>query len=147
MNLSVIVKRLELGLPDLELEAPGNFHIIRNTLGPGAAGWRRQTVTSPFVHGEILIGAVRDIEQAALGVRIRGSDAAQVAARIQTVVNAFSQFSYHLYVTMDGALRVWECQPADYSIGDGGTYQGFHWTAKQQEIRLQIPRSPIDVVT
>lgn len=145
LSIACSVTRTELSEADLSLEDPGKYSIIRDTLGPGAISWRRQTVTSAYVHGAVLVGAVKDTAVAPLGIRVIGSSDSSLMSRMSTLLAAFEQFTYNLSVTLNGQTWTWKCEPADYSVGDSGVFQDFHLRALQQEVRFSIPRHPIPV--
>lgn len=137
------VTRTELALGDLALEEEGVYKLMRDAVGPGDGSWRREVSKSAYVHGETLVGAVKDVMTAQLGVRVLASSISLLQTRVSTLLTAFSQFSYNLTITLDGSTWQWKCEPADYAIGDGGVFQDLHLLAYQQEVRLNIPRHPI----
>ena len=145
LSVSASVTRAEMSLAPLSIEVANQYRIMRSTLGPGAVSWRKQTATSPYVHGAILVGAVKDIGLATLGVRVMAPSDSTLWARVDTLVRAFEQFTYDLSVTIDGSTFTWRCQPADYSVGDSGVFQEFHLMSHQQEVRFTIPRHPTPV--
>lgn len=146
-ELSIVasITRAELLLAPLPIEVPGQYQIIRETLGPGSISWRRQTARSAYVHGEVLVGLVKDITVSTLGVRVLGSSAATLWSRMNTLLRAFEQYSYDLSVTLDGQTFTWRCQAADYAVGESGVFQDFHLRSLQQEVRFSIPRHPTPV--
>lgn len=145
LNVTASVTRAELSLSPLSLEVPNVYSIIRESLGPGSTGWRRQTATSAYVHGEVLVGAVKSITMASLGVRVYGNSMSVMVSRLNDLIRAFEQFTYDLTVTIDGSTFTWRCQPADYSVGDNGNFQDHHLRAQQQEVHFSIPRHPTPV--
>jgi hypothetical protein len=141
MTLSYQVTREELGLGNLELQDPANgYEVVR--FGPGAMAWNRQTVKSPFIHGEVLVGATMGLETAPLTVRVRASTAAALDSRLAVLLAAFSQFAYFAGADINGQPYIWACQPADWSVGENGEFNKFHVMAKIAEVSLSIPRDP-----
>lgn len=145
LAISASITRSELLLAPLSLEVPGQYQIMRSTLGPGAISWRRQTASSPFVHGQVLVNAVKDVATSTLGVRVIGGSASSLWSRIDTLLRAFEQFSFDLTVALDGQTFTWRCQAADYSVGESGVFQDFHLRSLQQEVQFSIPRHPTPV--
>lgn len=131
--------------PNLDLQDPANGYSIVS-LGPGATSWRRETVKSPWVHGETLVGAVMDAQVAPLTVRVFAATAATKATRLDAMLDAFSQFEYALAVVINGVVYNWICQPADWSIGDSGEFSKYHEMAHISEVALSIPRNPVPSV-
>lgn len=145
LTLSVLVARAELSLSDLQLSDPSNGYEVFG-VGPGALSWRRESVRSPYINGETLVGAVKDVMSASLGVRIRASSAATLDSRLDTVLDAFGQFTYNVTVVIDGVSRTWKCEPADYSVSEGeGGFNKFNLMNKYHEVSFSIPRQPIPV--
>lgn len=143
ITLDASVTRTALALPDLDLEVLGTYQIIRDSTGPGGVTWRRQTATSPYVHGRTLVNAVMDVGEASLGIRVIGSNMAVLHSRLMTLLAAFEQYSYDLTVVISGETWRWRCECADYVVGDSGLFQDFHFRSLQQEVRFTIPREPI----
>lgn len=129
----------------LQLEAPGTYRVVQ--AGPGAVAWRRETVTSPFTHGELLIGAVKEQAVAPLSVRVYGASAAALEANTAALLAAFEQFNYTITCTIDGVQHSWVCDPADYAPGDdAGLYDPHHLRALQQVYSFRIPRNPVPIL-
>jgi hypothetical protein len=142
LAINLQITRTELGLGNLELEDPANGYQVVS-FGPGATSWRRDTVNSPYVHGSTLINAVMDLQIAPLVVRVKGVTATQKESRLGVLIDALSQFLYGIGSIIDGVSYVWICQPADYSIGDGGEFNKFHEKNLMTEVVFMIPRNPV----
>lgn len=142
ITLFVDITRTLLSLSPLVLEDPTNGYSVFK-LGPGDASWRNETVESAYAHGHTLVSAVKDIQRAPLGVRVRGSSASQLDSRLDTLLDAFSQFVYYVGVITDGVTKVWQCDPADWTIGEAGEFNKYHMMAKIYEVSLIIPRQPV----
>lgn len=145
LTLSVHVSRAELALSNLELSDPVNgYNVI--SVGPGSTSWRRETAKSPWVHGEVLINAVKDVGIVPLGVRVFASSAATKETRLGALLAAFSQFEYVMTITINGVAYAWSCQPADWSIGENGSFDKFYEMVHQTEVSLSVPRVPVPSV-
>lgn len=144
LAVAASVTRAELALAALDLSQPGVYKVV--SWGPGLVAWDRQTVRSRFVHGETLVGAVKQQASDALVVRAYGATHAQLRQRIKAVTDAFSQFSYDLTVTIEGEVSTHRCDPADYTVGEADAVQKFHLMALQQEVSLTVPRQPVPTV-
>jgi hypothetical protein len=139
LTITATVSRTSGG--PLSLEDPGVYEII--AFGPGGRSWRRTTVESRFQHGRALLGAVLDTSTAILQVRVKGTSFTQVANRAQTLVDAFSQLTYTLTVTVDGASFSFACEAAEIAPLGGDLLQKYHAMARMQEYQLVIPRHPV----
>ncbi len=147
LSIAGLVTRPELGLGDLTItggskSTPGYDIQSFNT---GALSWRKITTHSPFVHGEQLVHAVKDVKTVELSIVVFGSTAADLHSRIATLARAFEQFTYQLSVTMDSVEYRYTCEPADYRAGSGEGFNKFLLAAHQQVMSLQIATSPIPI--
>lgn len=143
LSISVSVTRLETNPPAaaLQLQQDGVYEIMG--LGPGEAVMERETVKSIWVHGETLVSARKGMQTVPMGIRVKGTSQAVLDSQINEVLLTFEQFSYTMSVSIDGVSRSWQCWPADYSVGETGLWQPFHFMSLQQEITLSIPRHPV----
>lgn len=144
VSLSVTVTRTHLSLPVLQLEDPGVYRVMDDTLGPGSFSWRKQTVESPYVHGRTVVNAVKDVQIAPLGVLVYGSTQALLHTRMGALARAFEQWDYTMTVTIDGTVvGQWTCEAADYAVGGDGAFAGKSMLSKVQPMTFQIPRHPV----
>lgn len=130
------------GDTDLVLSCDTGYNIARNGVGPGPASWRRITVQSPFVSGRTLVHAVRDVGNIDLRLRAVATSAVELHQKINDLLQAVSQFSYTITVEIDGVVYSWEAEPADWSVGEGGSWQDLHLRSNTQDISLSIPVNP-----
>lgn len=144
LDITGHVTRPELALPDLSLNTD-RYKIIAEGLGPGVVVWDRKYATSPFVHGRYLTNAKKQQGTNILAVRVTGSDKNVVQTHLETLTNAFEQFEYELTTIVEGVTYTYACEPADYTIGNGGAWQRFHLMAYKQEVVFEIPRMPVPV--
>lgn len=145
LTLNVKVGRDLLSMGDLDLENYPAYEVVAG--GPGSISWRRQTVDSPYVHGSLLVSAVKDLEYAPLTIRVRGSNDDEVDDRLAVLIQAFSQFAYYLYWDIGSGVtqKKWGCQPADWdyvSTEGQGSFDKHRLMAKMYEVTFNIPRHP-----
>lgn len=129
----------------LDLNDGETHKIMQGGWGPGSVVWRRQAISSVFAHGRYLTSAQKEQVISPLGVRTYGADEDGCLAAVGTLVAAFEQFSYELTMTIGATTFTWECEPADYMVGDSGAIQKFHLMSFQQETMFDIPHFPIPV--
>lgn len=138
LTISATISRTSGG--NLVIDSDGIYRVV--SFGPGARSWRRDRATSPSVAGGQLVNAVLDVQVRPLVVRVYGATAAELNTRTGALVDALSQFSYTLTVTIDGTTWAYACEPAD-----GGPVNGeldkFELLSRQQTYAFQIPGSPI----
>lgn len=138
--VSCLLTRAELGLPALQVQAPGTYRVV--SAGPGARTWRRNRVAGLYTAGAVLVTAVKDMSVAPLVVRCEATSAAQLDANVAALVRAVEQLTYSLTLVIDGVSRTWACEPADYApVGE--EYDKLRLMQHQQDYRFQIPRQPV----
>ena len=86
-------------------------------LEPGTVAWRREMVTSPYVHGAYEAGAIKDIVQATAALNIFAATQGALQTAVTNAINAFTQSTYTLTLGVDGTNYAWTCLRADYTIG------------------------------
>lgn len=130
------------GLPDLQLWAPPTYLIVGDSFGPGAQVWRRETVTSPYVHGRFLVQSTKAEQIVPLVIQVLGTDGSDLGVKVGDLLDAFSQPAYTLTEQFSGTLAAWTCEMADYSVGPGGALNDLDLFFHAAEITLAIPRAP-----
>lgn len=137
------VTRTELSLGTLNLNDGSTYEIVR--AGPGARRRRRKTVSSDWVHGELVVADPLTAGERRLRVRCKANNGTGLATAISAVVAAFSQGTYTVSGTFDtGFPFEWvNCTAADIEPGEGEEWEKFSLHSHQQEIALSIPSSPV----
>lgn len=144
LDVSGYVTRTELGLGNLALNTD-TYKIIRDSWGPGVVEFERHKASSPYINGDFLISRRKAQVEMPLGIRVTGSTPTDCLNKVGTLLRAFEQFRYQLSLTIEGTTFRYNCESADYSVGDGGFFQAFHIRAYKQEVRLVIPRRPTPI--
>lgn len=133
------VTRPDLGLGDLDI----NDHTAYVVAGPSALGgtvsWDRRAVSSPWVEGDITVSRRRGNVMEPLTVYVKGTDQADMDAKIATLVAAFTQDRYGLQIITGGANHAWDCEAADYTV----MFDTVHFHALYAQVTFQIPRKPV----
>lgn len=143
-----VVSRPQLGLADLNINDHVNFILSSSSIFSGTVSWRRNQAQSPFVEGQVLVSAVRDLVQDQIAIEVMAGKTGSVSAghsglqaNLKTLIDAFSQYNYNLSVQWDTIPYTYACQPADYTIDwTGGRAQ-----AQQLQVKFNIFRSPVAV--
>lgn len=140
----VYVTRDELSLADLTLTDYANgYEVVEDSLNAGQVSWRRSLVRSPFVDGAYETNAVRElVEGGTIAVDVNAANQTTLQSRVTTLINAFSQSTYELHVTLDGIEWAWTCMRADYAVGVASDDIRFGLTAP---VAFQFPRQPVPV--
>lgn len=126
----------------IQLEDPGTYRVV--AIGAGAITWRRRTAESPWVHGSVLLGAVKENPTVTLSILVEGDDQEDLMEKTSLLLRGFEQFSYRLRFAVENEAWEWVCQPADYQP-DGGEFTSSHMREFVQIYTFSIPRDPIPV--
>lgn len=102
----------------IELNDGANVRIVE--WNPPLPQWQRQTIEGPYQAGRVLVSAVASQVVLNGAVRIYGSNWANQQAWTRAVLAALSQRAFTLTEALNAVTRVWECEPADFVLGEGG---------------------------
>lgn len=127
---------------DLNIENPGTYRIV--SINPGPLIWVRNEVSAPYVHGRVLVNAIKDNPITEIVIRTYGASAAAVESNLAALLRAFEQFRYRLGITIDGVAHEWYCQPAEYAPANDD-WSKFELIARHQTYRFVIPREPTPI--
>ena len=141
--VACFITRTELALADLNLNDGSNYKVIG--IGPGSLEWNRQYAGSPYVHGEVLVNAVKAQGNLPMSIRCKGTTQSAREANVAALCRALEQFVYNITLTIEGVTYTWQCDPADYSLDEKGEISKFHRLAKQTVVTAQVPRHPIPI--
>ncbi len=140
--IHVTIGRPSLGLGNLFLNADTGWSFDRNGIGNGEKTMRRTTVETPYVNGRTLVHAVPDTETATIKAIVKGANPTDVISKINVLEAAVSQFQYLMAVEIAGYTWIWNCEPADMTIGDGGAYEDLWLRSNMQRVTLSVPHKP-----
>lgn len=100
--------------------------------------WRRQEVTSPFVEGTYIVGAVRENITEAVSVWVRGETFSELDARVEALIGALGQMTYRFMLRLEDSAHYWTCWPADYTVS--GQREYLH--SRLVLVKATMPRLP-----
>lgn len=136
------ITRTELSLATLAFTPANGYYIQRNGFGPGEVSHRKTYVESPYVIGQTMVHSVKDLATSSLTVRVQGTSHSDMIDKLETLCEAFEQFNYTLTIIIDGISYVYDCDTADYSIGDGGNVDDLWLRSSTQLVSFDIPHKP-----
>jgi hypothetical protein len=117
LAVTAVVTRTELGLENLDINDNLNYQLGR-ALRIGSVTWRRESVTSPYVHGRIPVHEVKDAAESSLVVHCFGETSAAAMTNLGVLLEAFTgQWDYSIALNVDGVNYQWRCERADYEVG------------------------------
>jgi hypothetical protein len=142
MTRSVVVSRKELGLSNLSLEQVNKYYIPDGTFGAGETGHRRVTSESPMVKGRYPSSVIEADRVANIGVHVM-STLENLQADCQIVIDAMSQFRYTLAWSWNGLSGTWQCEAADWAVGQSGVLDQRFLEIHTQIIYFTVPHNRI----
>jgi hypothetical protein len=137
------VTRTYLSLSNLVIAPSAGYYIQRDGFGPGEVIHRKNQVSSIYLAGSYQTHAVKDQQTTTLKVRVQGSDQSQLYTRMETLAVAMEQFNFTLKLYINGVAYQYDCDTADYSVGDTGNVQDLWLRSDTQIMTFQIPHKPI----
>lgn len=143
MSRQITITRTELGLGNLNLQDPTNGFYVSDEWKPGGVQWQHfKASESSFVDGARVVGQRRIGVDEIFTVYIYATTPAGLKAKMQTVIDALSQYRYTLTINWDGASYVFQANGAgEVRIKDDAVDPTLHaagWT----QLELTIPRDP-----
>lgn len=138
LSISAKVSRDLLSLGDLDINASPYRLAGPTTLG-GTQSWERNTVSSPFVDGEVTVHRRRTNVQDRIVVYVSGTDLANLFANVRTLVDAFTQDRFTLQINIGTSVNQWDCETSDYSV----VVDTPHMVAKYGVVEFNVIRKPV----
>jgi hypothetical protein len=145
VTASISIGRTSLSLSALSVadDIAGTYVLRKDGLGRPGVTWRLTPMpNSVDVHGAEYIAAVKDETTLVLGVIIQSDSSADLDTAINALLDAVSQFSYTVTVTVDGVGKVWTAAPASWAF-DGGYVNDAMVLQHVNMVTLTIPVYPI----
>lgn len=137
IDLQVMVSRLLLGQPDLDVNDHSNYYMAPSS--PAQVSWQRTSVSSVFVDDDITVHRRRSKVMESMLLEVMGTDQATLSVNLSRAIAAFTQDYFTIEVTFDGTEYEWACEAADYQV----IWSGPRMIAKQVQLQLTVPRSPV----
>jgi hypothetical protein len=139
LTLSVVVSRTNLSLANLEINDGVDYKIAGNEFLGGQLAWEKSQVGSPFVEGKVTTHRVRQNVQEQISVEVYGSGTSDVQANAKALIEAFSQSSYTVTVSVDNQATVYNCEAADFRI----EMTTPRYAASQLAVHFNVERKPL----
>ena len=141
LDVTAFVTRDELELGLLDINDGDNF-ILGKGIQVGKLVWRKDTVTSPYVHGRFPVREVMDAVESTLVVYAKGESHAVLTENIGVLIAPFTEQSeYELQINVEGQSYHWRCERADYEVA----FATETLNALLVPVQFTIYRSPIAV--
>lgn len=132
------ITRDALSLTDLTI-CDSTYVLDENGPGDLAVTWRRQLATSAYVHDAIEVAAVKDTSTMPLTFTVTGASIDAATDAVATLLEAVTQRTWELHLTVDSTEYAWSCRRADYNVGLAAR-DVLNFALP---VRLSVPRSPI----
>lgn len=143
MSRQITITRTELGLGPLNLQDPANGFYVSDKWKPGAIKWQRfEAAGSAWVDGERVVGQRKIGVDEIFTIYVYASTPAGIKAKVQTVLDAISQYRYTLTINWDGDSHVFQANGAGELKYEGDDIDPTLHAAGWQPIELTIPRDP-----
>ncbi len=142
MSRSVLVARTSLGLANLQLSQAGRFYLPDGTFSTGETAQSRKTFESPQVKGRYASSIIEGSRTGNISVHVL-STLPTLQSDIQEVINAMTQFKYILVWQFNGLSGTWQCEAADWTLGESGVIHAKFLEINTQIIHFTVPHNRI----
>lgn len=115
LAFTATVTRSDLGLSSLNINDHIKYITTTQIMG-GQVTWQRNSVSSPYVDGDVTISRRRPSVNDVFVVDVIGANHATIRTNLQALVAAFLQDKFNIIITLDGATYQYQCETSDYSI-------------------------------
>lgn len=134
-NLSAHVTRA--GHPNLDINDHLNFIIATGFMG-GQVSWDRKQISSPYMDGEHTISVhARNVEET-VQIHVYGDNHPSLVSNARTLVEAFTQPRYDVVIDINGAVSIYHCETANYSI----EWSTAKFASNMTTVTFVVPRKP-----
>lgn len=140
LTFTANVTRTDLGLANLNINDYTKYITTTQIMG-GQVTWQRNSVSSPYVDGDVTISRRRPSVNDVFAINVIGTTHAIVKTNLQTLVQAFLQDKFNIIITVDGATYQYECETSDYSVE--WNHAKFH--EKMITVTFNVMRKPIAI--
>lgn len=137
-TFAATVTRSDLGLADLNINDGTNFKVSNEILG-GTVTYDRNVVSSPYVNGDITVHRRRANVQERFAVYVYGSSQAVLRANVKTLIDAFSQDTFNVTISLDSDPNTYQCEASDYTV----EWSNAHIFSLQVRVMFNLNRKPI----
>lgn len=138
-NRSILVARTALGLGNLQLWQSGKYILPEGTFGAGEMTQRRITSESPMVAGRYASSIVEGQRFGNISVHVLSPNEASLQSYVQEVITAMTQFRYTLAWQWRGLSGTWQCEKADWALGETGILHEGWLKVNSQAINFTVP--------
>lgn len=135
------VTRSDLGLAALNINDHTTYRVANEIMG-GNVTWDRKTVSSPYVNGDVTIHRRRGNVSERFGIYVYGSNQTNLQNNVKALIDAFSQNSFTLSMTLDSVEWSYRCEASDYQI----EWSNAHLFSNQVRVLFNLIRNPIPIL-
>lgn len=136
--LSMTITREEYQESPLEIN-DGPYLIAANGLQPGDISYRREQVTSPYVHGDFTTHRALESPNAQIIVNTTADHHGELQQHVHELIRAFIQDEFVITLEMNNSIWKWRGEAADYAVGFSQPRQH----ALNVPVGFRFPRYPL----
>lgn len=138
LGMSVLVTRVALGLPDLELNDFVSYYVGAEFLG-GQETFQRSQVGSPFLDGQVTTYRQMQNINETMQFEVLADDQDELRANVAALKDAFRQDSYTLNVTVGTQSYQFAFEAGDSQV----SWSGPRFIANQLQVIITAQRKPL----
>lgn len=115
-----------------------NYIVGSTSLGETSQTFSKITSKSSMYDGEWVVHATKDNVNETIQVYVLGATHSAVEDNRTIAINAFTQLSYNIRVSVGNHVETWRCFPADYNL-DRGHIMAHNF---RETLTFSVPRYP-----
>lgn len=143
MSRQITLGRTELGLSALNLQDPTNGYYVSDVWQPGGIQWQRYNAAgSALANGDRVVGQRKVGVDEIFQVYVHAATPSGIKAKVQTIIDALSQFRYTLTITWDGATYNYQANGAGEVRYMDDAIDPVLFQAGWVGLEITIPRDP-----
>jgi hypothetical protein len=135
------VTRSDLGLGVLNINDQLDYIVGSDIMG-AMVSYDRQTVSSPYVNGDVTVHRRRGSVTEKFSVYVLGDTQTELQNNIRTLISAFSQNKFNLVMLLDGIEWSYVCEASDYQV----EWSNANFFSIKVKVVFNLLRSPIALV-
>lgn len=141
LEMSVVVTRTQLALPDLQINDFVTYYVGSGFLGETMA-WVRETASSAFLDGAITTSRRRGMVSEPMPVEVLGDTPRDLQLNMNDLIKAFEQSLFNVIITIGtgthAASYTLVCESADHQM----EWTGPRWVAIHGKVSFTVPCQP-----
>ena len=125
------------GQSNLDINDHLNYVIATGLMG-GQVNWERKQITSPYMDGAFTVSRRANNVDEPVQIHVYGDDHLDLVDNVRELIDAFTQNSFDIVITIDSATTIYHCEAANYAV----EWSGPKFASNMTTVNMVVPRKP-----